>query len=400
MVMKPEPWGEALDALGADGADRRRADAVGDAVHPGAGRASSPTRERLVFACGRYEGIDQRVLDHAATRAEVRRGLARRLRAQRRRGRRARDHRGGGPAAARASWATPSRWSRSPTRTGCWSTPSTPSPRPGAASTCPRCCCPATTPRSRPGGATQARRRTARAPAGPAAPEPAAATEWEIVPGAARRRRRAADPAAGLLGAGGAGQRRPRRHPGAARVARRRAGVDRHLVDLGRPQRAAGSSAPSAAGSRTAARPGTSAGSWSPPTCRAAAWAGALLDAHRGGRAARGHVVRRCSPGPAAPTTSGCTRRPATGCAPTSRRRPLAVILTKPVAELRPPGRIGFRRSSAAVADSLLGPVGRRTAPRHAPGGPRRAPATGGSATPPATTAQRPLDMHTIRFRG
>jgi len=30
------------------------------------------TRERLVFACGRYEGIDQRVLDHARTRAEVR----------------------------------------------------------------------------------------------------------------------------------------------------------------------------------------------------------------------------------------------------------------------------------------------------------------------------------------
>jgi tRNA (guanine37-N1)-methyltransferase len=28
-------------------------------------------RERLVFVCGRYEGIDQRVLDHAATRAEV-----------------------------------------------------------------------------------------------------------------------------------------------------------------------------------------------------------------------------------------------------------------------------------------------------------------------------------------
>ncbi len=30
------------------------------------------TRDRLVFACGRYEGIDQRVVDHAAGRAEVR----------------------------------------------------------------------------------------------------------------------------------------------------------------------------------------------------------------------------------------------------------------------------------------------------------------------------------------
>jgi tRNA (guanine37-N1)-methyltransferase len=29
-------------------------------------------REHLVFACGRYEGIDQRVLDHASTRLEVR----------------------------------------------------------------------------------------------------------------------------------------------------------------------------------------------------------------------------------------------------------------------------------------------------------------------------------------
>ena len=29
------------------------------------------TRERLVFLCGRYEGIDQRVLDHVATRAEL-----------------------------------------------------------------------------------------------------------------------------------------------------------------------------------------------------------------------------------------------------------------------------------------------------------------------------------------
>jgi tRNA (guanine37-N1)-methyltransferase len=28
--------------------------------------------EHLVFACGRYEGIDQRVIDHTATRARVR----------------------------------------------------------------------------------------------------------------------------------------------------------------------------------------------------------------------------------------------------------------------------------------------------------------------------------------
>ena len=36
MVMKPEPWGEALDARRRRGRDARRADPVGDAVHPGA----------------------------------------------------------------------------------------------------------------------------------------------------------------------------------------------------------------------------------------------------------------------------------------------------------------------------------------------------------------------------
>ena len=34
--------------------------------------AELATRPRLLFACGRYEGIDQRVMDHARTRWEVR----------------------------------------------------------------------------------------------------------------------------------------------------------------------------------------------------------------------------------------------------------------------------------------------------------------------------------------
>ncbi len=68
-----------------------------------------------------------------------------------------------------------------------------------------------------------------------------------------------------------------------------------------------------------AARPGTSAASWSPPTSRAAGSAGRCSPTSRRSRRPR---PRRtcCSPVPAAPTTSGCTRRPATGCAPTSRR--------------------------------------------------------------------------------
>ncbi|SDU84825.1 tRNA (Guanine37-N(1)-) methyltransferase [Microlunatus sagamiharensis] len=74
MVMKPEPWGEALDALVPAGADPRprlvvptpsgrpftQAVAVELAAEP-----------HLVFACGRYEGIDSRVAADAATRMRV-----------------------------------------------------------------------------------------------------------------------------------------------------------------------------------------------------------------------------------------------------------------------------------------------------------------------------------------
>ncbi|MFD2091308.1 tRNA (guanosine(37)-N1)-methyltransferase TrmD [Blastococcus deserti] len=65
MVMKPEPWGRALDAVRPPGtrlvvptpAGRlfTQAMATAWAAEPG-----------LVFACGRYEGIDQRVADWAA----------------------------------------------------------------------------------------------------------------------------------------------------------------------------------------------------------------------------------------------------------------------------------------------------------------------------------------------
>lgn len=71
MVMKPEPWGAALgDVLG---------DAPGRLVVPSpSGRpftqtmAAAYAREpRLVFACGRYEGIDARVAEDARTRMPV-----------------------------------------------------------------------------------------------------------------------------------------------------------------------------------------------------------------------------------------------------------------------------------------------------------------------------------------
>ena len=70
MVMRPEPWGEALDELLPDGATLVVPTPSGTPFTQAVARELAG-RERLVFACGRYEGIDQRVLDHAASRAEV-----------------------------------------------------------------------------------------------------------------------------------------------------------------------------------------------------------------------------------------------------------------------------------------------------------------------------------------
>jgi len=71
MVMKPEPWGEALDGI-------LEEDAVLVVPTP-SGEVFTQTTAReladesqLVFACGRYEGIDQRVIDHYASRGRVR----------------------------------------------------------------------------------------------------------------------------------------------------------------------------------------------------------------------------------------------------------------------------------------------------------------------------------------
>lgn len=73
MVMKPEPWGEALDAV-----EQLHTAPMTVVVPSPAGRPFTQaiagelaTRPRLVFACGRYEGIDQRVLDHCAEHHEL-----------------------------------------------------------------------------------------------------------------------------------------------------------------------------------------------------------------------------------------------------------------------------------------------------------------------------------------
>ena len=73
MVMRPEPWGEALDAVAPVDAPPPRLVVPTPSGRPftqalAAGLAAQPW---LVFACGRYEGIDQRVVEHAAARMPV-----------------------------------------------------------------------------------------------------------------------------------------------------------------------------------------------------------------------------------------------------------------------------------------------------------------------------------------
>ncbi|MBB3040542.1 tRNA (guanine37-N1)-methyltransferase [Nocardioides soli] len=71
MVMKPEPWGEAFDELLAEGPATVVFTTPSGRPFTQAVARDLATRERIVFACGRYEGIDQRVVDEVATRAEV-----------------------------------------------------------------------------------------------------------------------------------------------------------------------------------------------------------------------------------------------------------------------------------------------------------------------------------------
>ena len=74
MVMKPEPWGEALDAITADAASTPVIifpSPAGEVFTQATARELAQ-REHLVFGCGRYEGIDERVFTHAAQLGEVR----------------------------------------------------------------------------------------------------------------------------------------------------------------------------------------------------------------------------------------------------------------------------------------------------------------------------------------
>ncbi|ROP40695.1 tRNA (guanosine(37)-N1)-methyltransferase TrmD [Saccharothrix texasensis] len=70
MVMKPQVWGEALDEVVTPAT---RLIVPTPAGRPFTQRMAHDlaAEEHLVFACGRYEGIDQRVVDDAARRTRV-----------------------------------------------------------------------------------------------------------------------------------------------------------------------------------------------------------------------------------------------------------------------------------------------------------------------------------------
>lgn len=77
MVMKPEPWGQALDEILASQAPHTADPLIifpspAGEVFTQAMARDLAGEEHLVFGCGRYEGIDQRVFDEYAERGRVR----------------------------------------------------------------------------------------------------------------------------------------------------------------------------------------------------------------------------------------------------------------------------------------------------------------------------------------
>ena len=73
MLMKPEPWGEAFDdILDEDGETVVIFTSPAGELFKQATAQELSAAKHIVFACGRYEGIDQRVVEFAATKAKVR----------------------------------------------------------------------------------------------------------------------------------------------------------------------------------------------------------------------------------------------------------------------------------------------------------------------------------------
>jgi tRNA (guanine37-N1)-methyltransferase len=73
MVMRPEPWARALDEIAPPGGPQPRLVLPTPAGEPFTQRRAAEYADEpwLLFACGRYEGIDARVPAYAATRMRV-----------------------------------------------------------------------------------------------------------------------------------------------------------------------------------------------------------------------------------------------------------------------------------------------------------------------------------------
>lgn len=71
MLMKAEPWGQALDSVMTAETTVIFPSPAGELFKQATAQELSKAKH-LVFACGRYEGIDQRVVDYAASKANVR----------------------------------------------------------------------------------------------------------------------------------------------------------------------------------------------------------------------------------------------------------------------------------------------------------------------------------------
>jgi tRNA (guanine37-N1)-methyltransferase len=71
MLMKAEPWGQALDSVMTSETIVIFPSPAGELFKQATAQELSKANH-LVFACGRYEGIDQRVVDYAASKAKVR----------------------------------------------------------------------------------------------------------------------------------------------------------------------------------------------------------------------------------------------------------------------------------------------------------------------------------------
>jgi len=74
MVMKAQVWGEALDELILDNSDLIILTPGGKRFNQRMAEELS-TRSQLIFACGRYEGIDDRVRQHYSTTQYAERGI-------------------------------------------------------------------------------------------------------------------------------------------------------------------------------------------------------------------------------------------------------------------------------------------------------------------------------------